>query len=224
VGSAAKVQMPSATSVVARSYPDHVIGVENQLPWHLGTDLRQFRRRTEFHAVIMGRKTFESIGRALPRRYNIVLSRSPLDSDSGVVWADSVETALYLADVYSICNFKTQFFVIGGENIYGSFHRYINKVCLTEVFARINGDAKFDLEFNKEEWRSYKEVDYPKSDNDDYPFRVTTLLRKKPEHRYRMRDEFRKTDPAVAGFLDRYENVVSTTPLFVEKEEQLLLL
>src|SRR5688572_22376301 len=101
--------MPSATSVVARSWPDLVIGIENKLPWHLGTDLRHFRKRTEGHAVVMGRKTFESIGRPLPRRQNIVLSRTQIPDQKGVQWAPNVETALLIADVFSICNFKKQF-------------------------------------------------------------------------------------------------------------------
>eukprot|EP01035_Chromulina_nebulosa_P065198 gene65198-89207_t len=68
--------MPSIASVVARSYPDHIIRIDNSLPWHLKTDLRLFKQRTQGHAVIMGRKTFESIGKPLPNRTNIILSRS----------------------------------------------------------------------------------------------------------------------------------------------------
>lgn len=215
--------MPSATSIVARSYPDHIIGIENELPWHLGTDLRHFRRRTEGHAIIMGRKTFESIGRPLPKRENIVLSRSPIENRGGVKWARDVETALLMADVYSICNFKKQFFVIGGENIYSVFMNYINKVYLTEVFSRVNGDAKFDWEFEREEWRYYKEREFPKSDIDDHPFRITTLVRLRPRHRYEAAERLLRSDPKVAEFLDRYAQMIENSPTHTPEEEQLSL-
>ncbi|MER9743832.1 MULTISPECIES: dihydrofolate reductase [unclassified Mesorhizobium] len=221
---AKKIQMPSATSIVARSYPDHVIGIENQLPWHLGTDLRHFRKRTEGHAIIMGRRTFESIGRPLPKRENIVLSRTPVPDARGIKWAKDIETALLLADVYSICNFKKQFFVIGGERIYGEFRNYINKVYLTEVFSRVNGDAKFDWQFDRAHWRYYKEKEYPRSDIDDHPFRITTLVRLKPEHRFEATDRLLRADPQVASFLDRYSSMIATAPMHSVEEEQLPLL
>ncbi len=216
----ARIKMPGATSVVARSYPDHIIGIENTLPWHLGTDLRHFRQSTEGHAIIMGRRTYESIGRPLPRRENIVLSRTPLPDAKGIRWAQDVETALLLADVYSICNFKKQFFVIGGERIYGEFKEFINKVYLTEVYARVNGDAKFDWEFNREEWRYYKEVEYPKSEIDDYPFRITTLVRLKPRHRFETTERLLREDPSVAAFLDRYSDMIEQAEVHSPEEQR----
>lgn len=219
-----RVKLPSATSVVARSWPDHVIGIENRLPWHLGTDLKLFRKRTEGHAIIMGRKTYESIGRPLPRRENIVLSRSPFPNSSGVRWAQNIETALLFADIFSICNFKKQFFVIGGENIYNSFERYINKVYLTEVFTRVNGDAKFSWGFPNEDWWSYKERDFPKSDSDDHPFRITTLVRRKPRHRYKTIERLLRDDASIANFLDRFSEMIETAEVHSPDEEQLLLL
>lgn len=171
----------------------------------------------------MGRKTFESIGRPLPKRENIVLSRSPVETNGRVKWARDVETALLMADVYSICNFKKQFFVIGGENIYSVFKEYINKVYLTEVFARINGDAKFDWRFERDEWRYYKERDFPKSDIDDYPFRITTLVRLKPRHRYETVERLLRSDSQVSEFLDRYEHMIENSPTHTSEEEQLTL-
>lgn len=215
--------MPSATSIVARSWPDHVIGIENKLPWHLGTDMRVFRNRTEGHAIIMGRKTFESIGRPLPKRESIVLSRSPVADAPNIKWAQNLETALLFADIYSICNMKKQFFVIGGEEIYKIFRNFINKVYLTEVFCRVNGDAKFDWEFGNESWRYYKEIEYPKSDIDDYNFRITTLVRRKPEHRFETTDRLMRADSEVANFLDRYSEMIEKTEIHSVAEEQLPL-
>lgn len=218
-----QIKMPSATSIVARSWPDHVIGIENQLPWHLGTDLRHFRQRTEGHAIIMGRKTFESIGRPLPKRENIILSRTPVPERRGLKWANNIETALLLADVFSICNFQKQFFVIGGEEIYRNFLKYINKVYLTEVFTRVNGDAKFDLEFDSKHWWFYKERDFPKSGIDDHPFRITTIVRRSPLHRFETTDRLMRADPQVAQFLDQYETMIETARMHTPEEEQLTL-
>ncbi len=208
------IKMPWATSVVARSYPDHIIGIENQLPWHLGTDLKRFRRRTEGHAVIMGRKTFESIGRPLPRRLNIVLSREKVADSNNLKWADSPETAILLADNYSIINLKKEFFVIGGEKIYELFNNYINKVFLTDVFCgNINGDAKFPYDFPRDYWRYISEEEFSKSDIDDYAFRITCLIKRKPEDRFRLREKILSFDPKTEEFLDRYIQLIDDADL-----------
>jgi len=214
----AKVKMPSATSIVARSYPDNIIGIENRLPWHLKTDLQLFKRRTSGHAIIMGRKTFESLGsRPLPNRTNIVLSRSEVKSDSRLVqWAKDPETALLLADVSSILSGNLQFFVIGGEQIYQIFEKYINQVYLTEVFCgNINGDAKFETDFEKDavgsksEWKRGFEDEYPKTDFDDFPFRITRFERRKPHHRYKSKEEFMGRQPEFDKYFELYEKKVA---------------
>ncbi|CAN7463703.1 dihydrofolate reductase [Pararhizobium sp. LjRoot255] len=203
-----RVKMPSATSVVARSYPDRIIGVDNQLPWHLGTDLKNFKSLTQGHAIIMGRKTFDSLGRPLPNRVNIVLSRSEIEDTNNVKWAKNPETALLLADFYSISMDKKQFFIIGGDKIYSLFHRYINRIFLTDVNSGpINGDAKFDFDFNSDEWYYKFEREFPKSPIDDYSFRISYLLRRKPFHRDRMLTEFLNRDPLFESKWAKYEAV-----------------
>jgi dihydrofolate reductase len=196
--------MPSATYIVARSHPDHVIGVDNRLPWRLKTDLQPFKRRTMGHAIVMGRKTLESIGnRPLPGRLNIVLSRTPIAEREGLQWARDPETALLLADAYSIINRNKQFFVIGGEKIYDVFFKYVNTVWLTEVFCgRINGDAKFPYEFPTSDWRTPFEWDFPKSEVDEWGFRISWRARRKPQHRERSKEEFIKVDPAIVATLE----------------------
>lgn len=218
-----RIQMPSATSIVARSWPDHVIGIENRLPWHLGTDLRHFRARTEGHAIIMGRKTYESIGRPLPRRENIILSKQELPDSKGIKWAKDIETALLLADVFSICRQKKQFFVIGGEKIYDAFKDYINKIYLTEVFGRFNGDAKFEGDFPREDWRYYREREFPASEKDQFPFRITTLVRIKPRHRFQTEERLQMADPEVARFLNKYSEMIERSETHTSSEEQLLM-
>lgn len=208
------VKMPWAASIVARSYPDRIIGIENQLPWHLGTDLKRFRELTEGHAIIMGRKTFESIGRPLPRRMNIVLSREKVEDQPNLKWVDSPETAILLADNYSIINMKKQFFVIGGETIYDLFNEFINKVILTDVYCgNINGDAKFPYDFLPSDWRFISEKEYPKSEIDDHSFRITQMIKRKPKDRYKSRESVLRSDPEVAAFLDRYIDLMENVDL-----------
>lgn len=198
--------MPSATSLVARSYPDQIIGVENSLPWHLGTDLKHFKYRTQGHAIIMGRKTFESIGRPLPNRQNIILSRQPVDDNKNIRWARDPETALLLADQFSIINLKKEFFVIGGEEIYNLFDRFINTIFLTDVFSGpINGDAKFERSFDKREWWFRFEKEFPKSDIDDFPFRISCIVRRKPFHRFVSKNEIAGNDKAIWEAWTQYE-------------------
>lgn len=201
--------MPSATSIVARSYPDHVIGIDNALPWHLRTDLQHFKALTEGHAIIMGRRTFESLKRPLPRRLNIVLSREEVPERPGLVWARDIPTALLLADTHAICNMSKQFYVIGGETIYKAFAGIINKVWLTEVFSgRINGDAVFDQKFDRDEWYVRAEKDYPSGEFDEYPFRITCYVRRVAQHRLRSKDEFLGSDPKVLAMLEQWSDFI----------------
>jgi len=197
--------MPSAVSVVARSYPDRIIGIDNKLPWHLGTDLKNFKSLTQGHAIIMGRKTFESLGRPLPKRINIVLSRDKIADTENVKWAQDPETALLLADFYSICMSNKQFFVIGGEHIYALFDKFINKIFLTDVnTGPINGDAKFDFEFKSDEWFFKYEKEFSKSAIDDYSFRISYLVRRRNEHRERFITEFKRSNPLFDSNWNKY--------------------
>ncbi|WP_170854939.1 dihydrofolate reductase [Xaviernesmea oryzae] len=211
-----RVRMPSATSIVARSHPDKIIGIENKLPWHLKTDLRHFKQRTENHAVIMGRRTLESIGRPLPNRTNIVLSRTEFESAHPLIkWAPDPETALLLADLDSIYLRKLQFFIIGGEQIYKLFERFINQVFLTEVYCGpINGDAKFETDFDDDgghawsEWKKGLSKSYPSTEDDEFPFSITRYERRKPVHRYKSKEEFMGRSPNFLKYLESYEEKV----------------
>lgn len=201
-----KVRVPSASYIVARSFPDRIIGVENALPWHLRTDMQHFKQRTSNHVILMGRKTFESLGRPLPNRVNVVLSRTAIADTENLVWAQSPETALLLAEAYTICKSLPEFFIIGGENIYNLFFPYVNEAWVTDVFTGpINGDAKFDFNFPVEEWRTKEEMEFPSSEHDDWPFRISHFIRIKKLHRQRMRDEFMKVDIDVMRHLDDWQ-------------------
>lgn len=194
-----RVEMPSISFMVARSSPGHFIGCENKLPWHLRTDLARFKKNTLGHVILMGRRTHNSIGRALPGRTTIVLSRN---TDTGrentlwnvqetsLFWAGDRENALFLADFVSIGKGKKDFFVVGGEEIFRMFSDLFHKVYLTEVFGDIVGDAKFDLDFKYPFWRRDFAEDYPKSDVDDYPSRYSVFVKRDKKTRYRIFPDF----------------------------------
>jgi len=175
-----RVKLPSITYIVARSYDNHVIGCDNKLPWRLSSDLRQFKRLTTDHAIIMGRKTYESIGKPLPNRLNIVLSRSRVGNSEGAIWVKDAAESLFVADIYSILNNKEEIFVIGGAEVYDIYIKLIQKIYLTEVFCgQVEGDSFFRPEFDRRIWKLANEVDFPKSDLDEYSFRILTYIKKR---------------------------------------------
>jgi dihydrofolate reductase len=133
-------------SLIAALAVDRVIGMENAMPWHLPADLAWFRRNTLKKPVIMGRKTFESIGRPLPGRHNIVLSGKP-GSESGVTWVGSLDEALAAAgDVEEVM-------VMGGGNVYTQFLPRANRMYLTHIDAEVGGDAYFP-DYEPDEWET----------------------------------------------------------------------
>lgn len=182
-----KIKMPSISYVVARSYSRGVIGCENRLPWHLRSDLQRFKRITTGHVVIMGRKTLESMGKPLPNRMNIVLSRNGGEDAENLIWVKDRESALFFADYHTILRGLSEFFVIGGSEVFNIFHDLFNRVHLTEVFCadQILGDSFFEYEFNtKSEWRFVEEIDSPKSEFDDFPSRYVVFDKRKKLNRY----------------------------------------
>jgi dihydrofolate reductase len=132
----AETARPRLTIVVARAR-NGVIGRDNALPWHLPEDLRHFKATTMGHPVLMGRRTFESIGRPLPGRRNIVITRKPDWSHPGCERAGSVEEAV------TLCAGSPEAFVIGGAQVYADALPLVDALVLTEVDAAPEGDAHF---------------------------------------------------------------------------------
>jgi dihydrofolate reductase len=192
--------MPSISNIVARSYPGNVIGYENKLPWRMKSDLKRFREITTGHVVIMGRTTFQSIGKALPNRTNIVLTRDPsmtnnsflaFNEDTQLCWSNSFENALLIADIVSICRQKGDIFVIGGNYMFQLFEKFVNKVYLTEVFADVVGDAFFAKQFPIREWRTKEEIDVNKNDTgDQYNSRFSIYERRTRNNRFESVERF----------------------------------
>jgi len=132
--------------LVAAVADNGVIGADGELPWHLPGDLAHFRRVTTGHTVIMGRKTFESIGRPLPRRTNVVVTRQPDWSAEGVLHASSLEEALEIAEEH-----EGDAMVIGGGQVYALAMPLADRQVLTEVHRSPEGDAVYPP-FDRSEW------------------------------------------------------------------------
>lgn len=135
------------TIIVAKA-ENNVIGNENQLIWHLPNDLKHFKNLTSGHPIIMGRKNFESIGKPLPNRTNIVITRNSYWNAEGVLIANSLDEAIEKAK-----EFDLEIFIIGGGNIYEQAMNLADVLVVTEVHHSFEGDTKFpeiDLNIWKE--------------------------------------------------------------------------
>lgn len=125
---------------------NYVIGVDNQMPWKISTDLKYFKKTTTGHCVIMGRKNFESIGKPLPDRTNIIVSRNKNLFISDCVIVDTIEKAIEYAHNEN----ETEVFIIGGAEIYRQTIDYWDKIYITEVDINVKGDAFFpEIDFKK---------------------------------------------------------------------------
>ncbi|MDB5777336.1 MAG: diacylglycerol kinase [Herbaspirillum sp.] len=129
--------MPSARlSIIVATDANHGIGINNSLPWHLPEDLAHFKRTTTGHPIIMGRKTFDSIGRPLPNRRNIVVTRNPRWTHAGVESAASLTAAAALAG-------DAEAFIIGGAQIYAEALPLADRLIVTEIAGNFDCDAFF---------------------------------------------------------------------------------
>ena len=151
-----------------------VIGRDNRMPWHLPEDLRYFKQTTMGKPVIMGRKTFESIGRPLPGRTNIVLSRQhDLQLPDGVKKVQTVQHALQLAEEACKNDAIDEVMVIGGEEIYRLFMPQATRLYLTCVHASVEGDARFP--WQPDQWRVLSEEHHAASGDNPYDYSFCVL-------------------------------------------------
>ena len=135
----------SSLSLIVAIAKNRVIGHQNKMPWHLPAELQYFKRITMGHPIIMGRKTFESIGRPLPGRQNIVVTRNAGFAASGVDVVHSVDAAI------GICA-QPNAFIIGGATLYSEALAYADKLYITEVDAMPEGDTFFPV-INQADWQ-----------------------------------------------------------------------
>lgn len=142
-------------AIIVAAAENGVIGSNNALPWHLPEDLRYFKRVTMGKPIIMGRKTFESIGRPLPGRTNIVITQNPAFQPAGVEVASSLEAALALAEHVALVAGVEEAVVIGGAEIYRAAIPVADRLYITEVHACVAGDAMLP----PIDWTQWREVD-----------------------------------------------------------------
>ncbi len=166
----------TVTLVVAAS-ENNVIGRDGGLPWRLSSDLKRFKADTMGKPIVMGRKTYESIGRALPGRANIVITRNTGFTAEGVDVVTSVDEALTLADVRARCSGAGEVCVIGGGEIYRQTFDRADKLIVTRVLAEIEGDTELPA-IDPQIWELTESVDYPAGERDSHATRYEVWQRK----------------------------------------------
>lgn len=156
-------------SMIAAMADNRVIGKDNQMPWHLPADFAWFKRSTMGKPVVMGRKTYESIGRPLPGRLNIVISRDSSLSIEGVTTVASIEAAL------EAVNHVDEVMIIGGGTIYSSCLPLANKLYLTHIDLSVEGDTQFP-DWG-EGWNKVTSEAYQADEKNAYDMEFTILER-----------------------------------------------
>ena len=153
-----------------------VIGVDNNLPWNLKADLAHFKKYTLDKIIIMGRKTYESIGRPLPNRINYVVSRT-LNEIPGTVVFNSLENAISAAEQANIkMNRDNEIVIIGGGHIFQETSESMNKLIITRVDCDIDGDIYYpDIDLTR--WDLIKTESYEKDSENDYNFKIEEYIK-----------------------------------------------
>lgn len=158
-------------SLIAAMARNRVIGHAGKIPWKLPADMKYFHLMTMRKPVIMGRKTFESIGHALPGRLNIIMTRDPLSHVQECRMATSREDAL------AIAGDTKEVMVIGGEGIYKEFLPLANRIYLTVIDTEMEGDAFFP-EIDMTGWQEVEKKEYKPDEKNPYSYAFITLEKK----------------------------------------------
>lgn len=152
-------------SVIVAKSINNVIGINNELPWRISEDLKRFKRLTTGHNIIMGRKTFESLGGVLPNRKHIVLTH---DENYSVDY-DSVKIIHSVDDIKEYIDSEEENFVIGGGKIYQLLLPYVKKLYITQINEEINGDTFFP-EIDMNEWKTVFKTKGVRNEMNDYDY------------------------------------------------------
>jgi dihydrofolate reductase len=163
--------------LIAAVGENNVIGKDGQLPWKIRSDLRHFRALTLDRPVIMGRKTFQSIGKALDRRSNIVITRDPKFSAAGIEKAPDFKAALALARKDAKARGADEIMVIGGSGVFAEALPLADRLEITHVHAAPEGDVFFPP-IDPKVWREETREERPAGPNDDADFSVATYSRR----------------------------------------------
>ena len=172
----ATLPVMTLAAIVAMT-PQRVIGSDNQIPWYLPADLKYFKRRTLGHPVVMGRKCYQSIGRPLPKRTNVVLTRNPFFASSGVVVAHDPHEALAMAERAATEAGVDTIFVIGGADVYALYWEATQLLYLTEVEADVPGDVYFPA-VTEAEWELIASERHEPDAKNEYAYTFKTYRRR----------------------------------------------
>lgn len=162
---------PKVTFIVAAA-ENNAIGKGNQMPWHLPNDFKYFKAKTMDHSIIMGRKTFESIGKPLPGRRNIIISRQP------TLNIEDVDVANSLQDVINYCRDEREIFIIGGAEIFNQAMPMADEILLTRVHTNIEGADAFFPELLESDWELISQEKHNKDDKHQYDYTFEVYKRK----------------------------------------------
>ncbi|MCY7294447.1 type 3 dihydrofolate reductase [Alteromonas sp. a30] len=156
--------------MIAAMANNRVIGNDNAMPWHLPADLKHFKATTLGKPVVMGRKTYESIGKALPKRRNIVVSGSGFSAPDADIVSSAEEALLIVPD-------EPEIMIIGGGNIYAQFLPVASRLYLTFIDLEVNGDTCFPDYAAEAAWAVLEEELHSADDANPYNYRFVTLER-----------------------------------------------
>ena len=160
-------------SIVVAKASNNIIGKDNSLIWHLPEDLKRFKKLTTGHTIIMGRKTFESLGRILPNRRHVILCN---DMQMNIE-DENVEILEDISMLDKYINSEDENFIIGGATIYRLLMPYANKMYITEINQEFEGDVSFP-EINKSEWKVTEVEKGLKNEKNPYDYNYVTYVRK----------------------------------------------
>lgn len=166
---------PLRLSLLVAMAKNRVIGRNNQLPWHLSADLKHFKFLTMGQTIVMGRKTFESIGKPLPGRANIIITRQTGYEVPGATVVNSLEDALLICEETSVGNSEN--FIIGGEKLYRQTLKLCQRIYITEIQRDFEGDVYFP-EFDLIDWEETQRDKHISDSDDRLEFHFVVLDRK----------------------------------------------
>ena len=158
-------------SIIVAMGKNRVIGKNGMLPWHISSDLKNFKKITMGKPILMGRKTYESIGRPLPGRENIILTKNKNYFAEGCIVKNTID------EVFSYCQKVPELMVMGGAALYEQTLYKVKRLYITEVNATTDGDVFFP-EFDRNEWVEISRNSFEASENDDFDYIFKILERK----------------------------------------------
>ncbi len=166
-------------SIIAAVAENGVIGNRGEIPWYLPSDFAFFKKTTMGKPIIMGRKTFQSIGKVLPGRANIVISQNKdfaAKKIDDIILVNSLEQAIKKAKIIAQKNEQNEIMIIGGAQIYQQAMKYANRLYISHVFLAPKGDSFFP-KIDKNIWRVEKEIEFEKSRRDSAQYKLLQYAR-----------------------------------------------